>query len=199
MMLPSSPRPPERALLDDVLGAAGVHEDRHAELGGLGPERVVLRQRQILAVHVPADRGAAQAETLDAILQLFGGQLGMLQRDRRRRDKPIGMRRHPLREPLVLRETILRARSAIRGVPPEVVDGQRLHVDALLIHDLQPLRAEQVVAAAAAHLRERRAFGDVLHGNDAVRVTVDDADAPAADRHLPARRDRQRRCARVIA
>jgi hypothetical protein len=33
----------EGAFLDDVLGAAGVGEHGHTELGGLGPERIVLR------------------------------------------------------------------------------------------------------------------------------------------------------------
>ena len=93
----------KRAVLDDVLRAAGMHDDQHAELGGLGPERVVLRQRQILAVDVAADRGAAQPQPLHAVLELLGGQLGMLQRDRRHRDEPIGVLRHPLGEPLVLR------------------------------------------------------------------------------------------------
>ena len=36
----------QRALLEDVVGAARVHEHQHAELGGLGPERIELRQRQ---------------------------------------------------------------------------------------------------------------------------------------------------------
>ena len=55
MMLPRSPRPRERALFDDVFRAAGMHEDQRPELRGLRPERVVLREREILAVHVPAD------------------------------------------------------------------------------------------------------------------------------------------------
>ena len=114
MMLPRSPRPRKRALLDDVLGAAGVHEHRHAELGGLGPERVVLRQRQVLAVDVPPIEAPRSAEPLDAVLELLGGQLGMLQRHRRERDEAIGMRRHPCGEPLVLRRDDLRARDRDR-------------------------------------------------------------------------------------
>ena len=103
MMLPRSPRPPNAPSLDDVGRAARVHEDQRAELGGLGPERVVFRQREIFAVHVPADRGAAQAEPLDAVLELLGRQIGMLQRHRRERDEAIGMCRHPLGQSLVLR------------------------------------------------------------------------------------------------
>ena len=71
MMLPRSPRPRKRAVLDDVVRAAGMHEHEHAELRRLGPERIVLRQRQILAVHVAADRRAAQPEPLDAVLELL--------------------------------------------------------------------------------------------------------------------------------
>ena len=192
MMLPRSPRPAERAFLDDVLGAAGVHEHRHAELRGLGPERVVLRQRQIFAVDVSADRGAAQAEPLDAVLELLGGEIGILQRDRRERDEAIGMRRDPLREPLVLRPDDPPRQIAIGGVPPEAVDGQRLHVDALLIHDLQPLRARAGCSRPAALFASGVPLTMSATGITQCAWMSITRIAAAADRHLPARRGRLR-------
>ena len=191
--------PVERALFDDVGRAAGMHEDQRAELGGLGPERIVLREREILAVHVPADRGAAQAEPLDPVLELLGRQIGMLQGDRRHRDEAIGVCRHPLRESLVLRPHDPAREVAIGRVPPVAVDAQRLDVDALLIHDLQTLRAEDVRPGTAAHACQRRALDDVLHGDDAVRVHVDHArrgghpPSPAGVRALSPARPRRRR------
>lgn len=47
--------PGERAFLDEVFRAGGMHEDQHAQFRRLGPEGVVLREREILPVHMPAD------------------------------------------------------------------------------------------------------------------------------------------------
>ena len=71
----------ERALLQDVVGTAGMHDDRHTELRRFRPEGVVLRQRQILSVDVATDRCAAQPEALDAVFELLRRELWMLQRD----------------------------------------------------------------------------------------------------------------------
>ena len=56
------------------------------------------------------------------------------------------------------------------------------------IHDLQTLRAEDVVPATASATGERRALDDLLDRDDAVRVHVDHSDAPATDHHLASRR-----------
>ena len=92
-----------------------MDEDQHAELLGLGPERVKLRVGQLLAVDAAADAGAAQPELLDAVLELLGGEVGILQRDRRERDEAVGLRRAHLRELLVLDLDELAARR--RGRP----------------------------------------------------------------------------------
>ena len=55
------------------------------------------------------------------------------------------------------------------------------------IHDLQPLRSEEIVAGAAAHLGQRRALDDVGDRDDAVRVGVDDLDGSPADGHTAPR------------
>ena len=185
MMLPRSPRPRQRAFLDDVVGAARVHEHRRAELGRLGPEGIVLGQREVLVV-VAADRRAAHPEPLHGVLELLRGEVGILQRDRRERHEPIGIGADDLRQPLVVRAANARRELAVGLPPPEPVDAQRLHIDAGLVHLRDARRADDLVAAAAAVLLERRALDDVLHGHDAVGVDVDDADAAAADRDLAA-------------
>ena len=67
-----------------------MHEDELAHLGGLGPERIELRQRQALAVDVPADGHAARA-VLDRVLQHLGGEVRKLERHRGHADEPVGM------------------------------------------------------------------------------------------------------------
>ena len=64
------------------------------------------------------------------------------------------------------------------------VDGEHLNVDALLIHHLKSPRPKDVVAGTAAQLGQRRTCDDVLYGDDAVRVGVDDSNAPAIHHHL---------------
>src|SRR5918993_3221216 len=95
---------------------------------------------------------------------------------------------HPFRQSVVLRLHDPPRQLAIGGVPPEAVDGERLYVDPLLIHHLQTLRSEQVVARTAAAGFERSALDDIRDGDDAVAVDVDDADALSADRYLATRR-----------
>src|SRR5262245_18708679 len=177
------------AVLDDVVRATGMHDDGHAQLGGLGPEGIVFRQRQIVAIHVAADRRAAQAETFDAVLELLRREIGKLQRDRGHGDESIRMRLDPLREALVLRLHDLLREIAIGLVPPETVDGERLHVDAGLVHERQTLRSEELVAAAATGgLGERRVLDNLrCFRDDTVTVDVDDLHAPPGDRDLTPR------------
>src|SRR5207247_2337812 len=71
--------------------ALRMDEDEHAELLGLGPERIELRIADLLAVDAAADAGAAQPVLLHAVLELLGGQIGILQRHRREGDEAVGM------------------------------------------------------------------------------------------------------------
>ena len=186
MMLPRSPRPRERAVLDDVLGAAGVHEDRRAELGRLRPERIVLRQRQVLVV-VAADRGAAHAEPFHGVLELL-----------RRRGRDTAAAPKPV--PRSDRDSAL----TIFASPSFCAWTMRAARSRSVAHHQKPLMLRAcmsmpvwsicamrvgpmiLVAAAAALLLERCALDDVLHGHDAVGVDVDHPDAPPADRDLAA-------------
>jgi hypothetical protein len=113
-----------------------VNEDRNAELVDLGPERVKLRIADLVAGHVAADGGAAQAVLLDAFFELFSGELGMLQGDRRERDEAVGIRRARFGELLVLDLTDPLREIAVRVVPARV-DAERFDVDALLVHRAQ--------------------------------------------------------------
>jgi hypothetical protein len=176
----------QRVLLEDVLGAAGVDEDRRVELRRLGPERVVLRQRQVFVV-VAADRGAAQSHLGDRRLELLRRQVRMLDRDGRQRDEAIRVGGDDLLQPLVLRLDDARGEVAVGGVPPVAVDREDLHVGPDLVHPLDARRSDDLVAAAArALLLERRALDDLGHRHDAMRVDVDDADAASVDRDLAA-------------
>src|SRR5206468_7978300 len=104
----------------------------------------------ILSVDVTADRRAAQTKPLDRIVKLFSRQIRMLQRDGRKRDEAIRMRGHPCREPLVLDLDDAAREIAIGGVPPVAVDAERLHVEPLLVHELQARGTQDVVPSAAS-------------------------------------------------
>ena len=79
-----------------------VHEQQHAELLRLGPERIELAIGQLLTFDAAADRRAAQSQLPDGLVQLLGRKIGMLQRERRHPDEAIRMLRAPLRDLLVL-------------------------------------------------------------------------------------------------
>jgi hypothetical protein len=149
------------------------------------PKRVVLWERQILAVDVPADRDAAQSQPFDAVFELLGRKIRMLKRDRGESDKAIRVGRHPLRKPFVLGADDLARQVAISRVPPVAVNAQRLDIDGLLIHKFQTLRTEDVIPAAAAVIGQWRAFDDLQRRYHAVRVHVDNSDAAATHNDLP--------------
>src|SRR5260221_5514905 len=71
-----------------LAGAKWMHEDEHAQLFALGPERMELGVGQLEAGDAAADTNAAEAKLLDRVLDLFGRELGMLQRRRRESDEP---------------------------------------------------------------------------------------------------------------
>src|ERR1700756_427746 len=71
-------------------GAEGVHEDQHAQLLALGPERVEFRVRQFLPGNAAANADAAKPEFLDCVLDLLRSEVGKLQRRRREADETIG-------------------------------------------------------------------------------------------------------------
>ena len=102
MVLVSRPLPSSRPLGSELARALRMDEDQDAELLGLGPERMELRVGQLLAVDAAADADAAQAELLDAVLELLGGEVGMLQRHRREGDEAVGIGGAELGQLLVL-------------------------------------------------------------------------------------------------
>src|SRR5205085_4363537 len=68
---------------------AGMEEDQHPELLSLPPEWMERRVGELLAVDAGAERGAAQAELLHAILELLRREVGKLHGDRGEGDEAV--------------------------------------------------------------------------------------------------------------
>jgi len=69
---------------------------------GFGPKRVEFGIRQLLAVDAAADQRATQSEVFDSIFELRGGELRVLQGNRRQAGEPVRLRRANFGELLVL-------------------------------------------------------------------------------------------------
>ena len=166
-----------------------VHEEQHAELFGLRPEGIEAPVRQLLAFDAAADRGAAQSQLADGVVELLGGEIGMLQRDRRHADEPIRMRAAPLGDLLVLQRDEIARERALGRVPPGV-DVDRLVVDPLRVHVDQTLRVAKRDVAGEIGLCDRGQWC-VLHevphlGHEAVGVEIHGTDPSSAEEHLAA-------------
>src|SRR5437870_12579650 len=104
-----------------------MDEDRHAELLGLGPERVELWVAELLAVDAAADANAAQPVVLDGFSELLGSKIGVLQRHRGEGDETVGMRGASPSELLVLDLDDGASEVAV-GLVAVRVDAQRLKI-----------------------------------------------------------------------
>ena len=164
--------------------AERVHEDQHAELLALRPEGMEARVGQLLAGDAAADADAAEAELLDRVLDLLGGQLGMLQRGGREGDEAVGIGGAELDQRLVLDLDQL-GRDVALGAVPVWVDAERLDVDALRVH-------RRDARAGVVHQQARRLerMLDQRHrlGHAAMGVHVDGLDPLAVDHDLAAAR-----------
>jgi hypothetical protein len=136
---------------------------------GLGPEGVKRRIAQLATLDAPAEAGPAQAVPFDALLELLGGEVRMLQGHARERDEPIGLGRADLGQRLVLDPDELRRDVPVRRVPVGV-DAERLDVDALRVHRAEALlgigHEEGLGLELAPHERHRgrdRAVGVHVH------------------------------------
>ena len=98
---------------------------------------VKFRVREILAGDAAGDRDAAEAEVFDGVLDLLGGQVGVLQRGRREGDKAVGVAGAEFDELLVLHR--ISSAAASRSAVPVRVDAQRLDIDAGAVHLRQPV------------------------------------------------------------
>ena len=117
----------------ELARAQRVHEDQDAQLLALGPERMEPGIGQFLAGDAAAHADAAEAQLLDRMLDLLGGELGMLQRRRREGDEAVGVGRAELDQRLVLDLDQL-GRDVALGAVPVGIDAERLDVDALRVH-----------------------------------------------------------------
>src|SRR6266850_6327369 len=132
----------QRAVANNVVGATGMHEYHHSKLLDLGPERIVFRRRRYLASGVTRDSDTPQSQFLYRRIQLLGGQIGMLQGDRRQTDKPVGMSRTPLRELLILDVDNPAGEVAVWVIPPASLMRQNLNIDTGFIQHAQTLGSE---------------------------------------------------------
>src|SRR5215475_8959430 len=144
-------------------GAERVHEDEHPQLFALGPERVEFRVGEILAGDAAGHADAAEAERLDRLFDLFGGQVGILQCRGRKGDEPIRLRGAELDQGLVLDPDQFSDGIAL-GPVPVWIDAERLDIDARVIH------LHQTVADIGP--QETRRFERVI---DQLRRLRDDA------------------------
>src|SRR5436190_8160456 len=100
-------------------------------------------------------------------------------------NKPIRMRRTPLRETFVLNFHHLCGDIAVQAIPPRPLMRQHLDIDSLLIDHAQALIAHDERAVLIDVSREIRTFDDFdFFRNDEMSVNVDDLDAAVANRHL---------------
>jgi hypothetical protein len=110
------------------------------------------------------DRGAPQPVLPDALLELAGGQVGVLQGHRGERDEAVGVPGAGLGEALVLQRDQLLGHVAGRLVPVGV-DAERLDVDALLVHRLEAVlgtrHEQQRVVRGPPHECHRLGHGAV--------------------------------------
>src|SRR5215472_10384109 len=119
--------------------ALRVDENHHAELLGFGPKWVEFGIRQLLAVDAAADQRAAQSEVFDGIFELRGGELRVLQGNRRQAGESVRLRCANFGELLVLQLDDLVGEIGFGLGPKDRIEAERLDVDALLIHRLDAL------------------------------------------------------------
>ncbi len=163
-------------------GAERVHEHKDVQGFALGPEGVEFGVGEILARHAAAHAHAAETEGLDGVLDLFGGEVGILQGGGGKGDEPIGLRGAELDQCLVLHPDQFGCCIALGSVP-EGIDAERLDIDASLVHLRQ--------AVAEIGPQQTRRFQWVIDQvgrlrDNAVRVYVNGLNAPATDGDLAA-------------
>src|SRR5579883_2829893 len=68
--------------------ALRMHEEQHTKFLGLCPERIELPIRKFLTFDAATDRRTAQSEFFHGFFQLIGGEIRMLQGNRRHSYEP---------------------------------------------------------------------------------------------------------------
>ena len=176
-----------------------MHEDEHAELRGLGPERIVLRR----ATDPRPSRGRrstrrAGPSCLTPSSSCSAARSGCCSATDASATKRSGCAATHFASPSFCAWTIRRARSRSAVVPPVAIDAERLDIDALLIHDLQTLRAEDVVPAPPPALASGVPLTISATGMTQCAVHVDHSDAAATHHHLASRRLSLKRGGRCV-
>ena len=178
-----------------------MHEDQDAELLGLGPDRVEFRVGQFLPGDTAAHREAAQAEGRDRVFELLDRELRVLQRDRCEGHKAVRHCGAELGQLFVLDPDQLGRRIAF-GAIPIGVDAERLDIDPLRVHLLDPVGD---IGPQQPRRLERMVDNGGRPRNDRMGVDVDGLDPLAVDHDLAPSplprswiRRRRTRCPRSI-
>src|SRR5262245_52341371 len=180
-----------------------MDEDERLQLFSFLPERIELGGRNLLALDAAADGGANQAKLLHAALELLGGNLRILQRDRRIADEATWENLAHLRDLGGLQVEYAAGEIAV-GAVPERVDAEGLHVDAVPVHVGNAGRLDREAEAALQLLPrgalEGGAVDKIEHGRHrAVRMHVDGPHTAAGDVDLAAGCDLRGRTAQTAA
>jgi len=111
---------------------------------------------------------------------LLGGEIRMLQRHRGQPDKAVGICRANLGDLFVLQAHDLPGEVGLGLVPEDRVEAEGFHVDALLVHHLEPVLGhdQRLHRHLQPHQRHRLR-------NLAVGVHVDGPDPLAINNHFP--------------
>lgn len=137
---------------------------------------------EVLAGHAAANADTAEAKRLDRLLDLVGGEVGILQCGGRKGDEPIWLRGTELDEGLVLDPNQFSDGIAL-GPVPVWIDAECLDIDARLIH------LRQTVADIGP--QETRRFERVIDQlrrlrDDAMRMHINGLDPLATHDNLAA-------------
>src|SRR4051812_19815199 len=119
-----------------------MDKNHHTELFGLGPERMELGIRQLLAIDAAADQRTAQSEPLDPILELLCRDIRMLYGDGGQANEAVRLRPTYLGELLILQLDDLIGEVGLSLGPKVRIDAERFYVDALLTHYPDALRRD---------------------------------------------------------
>src|ERR1051326_2030681 len=146
---------------------ARMQVERHVEPLDHGPERPVLRQVVIghgvgaIELRKSVDQRAAEAEFLDAALELARGEVRVLHCQRREALKSLRALDHLLGEIIVgASRDLVGARLVGDALHRRRVERQQHHLDAVLVHKLKPPAVN--VGVALGHLVADR-FGEIAH------------------------------------
>ena len=178
----------QRAWLDDVARAVGMHEYRNIEFLCFRPERIVFCRRRCFSLRVPENGGSPVAKVGDGVFQLLGSHLRKLQCRRGEWNEAIGVPAAPLRKPLIVYPDDLPSLLIGCRIPPKAIHAERRDIDTPLVQRVYPVRPKNQIVLKRSVLQR----GPLDHRThllkETVGVNIDDSHpAPAHEDFLSAR------------